>query len=215
MLKSNPLNLYYRLLFKTDCTIITFMVNIEGSFKPGVAEEVFADAKTDGLTFRDVTPEDADTVGEFLIREGRTDINPLPDTFVSKHVRDIAASKTEGVIAELAGKPIGVFTYEVHQPGGPYSKFQPSGQEDAPYGYLAEAVTKQGLVRHLGTMLCETALHKVRAKGVHVAYSIHNTENIASGLMMLYNGMGEVSILHQPERGRDMSVKSIILPPRS
>jgi hypothetical protein len=189
------------------------MAIIEGSFMPGVEETTFANPATDGLTFRDVKPEDALTVGELLIRHGRTELNPLPRPFVRRHIQSIAAGETHGVLAEMAGQAIGVFTYEVNE-GEPYGKYQPVGQKDAPYGYLAEAVAKPGLIKGLGTMLTETALHKMGQLGVQVAYSIHNTKNKASGGMMLNNAMQEVAVLHQPDRGRDMAVKQKVLAPQ-
>lgn len=191
------------------------MPTLETGFYPGVEAALADRSETDGLSFRDVTPQDAEAVGAFLVTHGRTPDNPLPDPFVRRHVASIATGHTRGVLAELAGAPVGVFTYELER-GGEYGEYQPAGQEHALYGYLAEAVVQPGQVRGLGTALTEAALHKVRERGAGVAYSIHNTNNTASGRMMTNNGMKEVAVLDQTAtRGRKMAIKQKVLTPQA
>lgn len=174
----------------------------------------------DAITFRDIKPEDAEIVARFLVTEGRTGINPLPDEFVEKHKTGISDGTVHGVFAVRNGETVGVATYEI---GKEYIELVPDNVEVINTGYIAEVVVKRSLANtgsqagenlHIGSMIFGEAKQRLLDRGIIVQFSIHNSLNLASNGMMEKNGFEKVRVDKQPERKRDMVVHRFVQPPQ-
>jgi len=144
---------------------------------------------------RDAEAVDIARMGALIFEHGKNEWNYLPDKGVRDHLGKIASGDVRGVIAESSKEIVGFVTFH------PTIEFVRFRTNDAPHGYIAEAVVHGGYAgQGLGARLLHKAVEHLNAEGFDEIYIERHEENRASAAMMKKAGFVEVESYPDPVR---------------
>ncbi|RFO98037.1 GNAT family N-acetyltransferase [Rhodoferax lacus] len=134
----------------------------------------------------------------FILDHGANVWNWLPEDGIAGHMQDIAAEKAHGVLAMDGDQLVGAVTYCSTLD---FSRYQSAQRQDAPHGYICEAVVRRDQVgRGLGAQLLARAVQALQGLGLQEIYIDRHEENAASAGMMRKAGFVELATFAEPAR---------------
>ena len=150
------------------------------------------------LAFVPAGAEHIAALHSFILDHGANVWNWLPEDGITAHMQDIAAAKAHGLLAMDEEHLVGAVTFcTTHD----FSRYQLAQRQDAPQGYICEAVVRRDQVgRGLGTQLLERAVQALQALGLQEIYIDRHEENAASAGMMRKAGFVELATFTEPAR---------------
>ena len=146
------------------------------------------------ILLRPATPDDIPALQSLILDHGANEWNYLPEAEVKAHLAALADGPVRGVVAQEAGRVIGIMTYEM---GIFYPEYEAS--PDTLHGYVAEGVVHRDLVgRGIGARLMEEVLRALTDEGIRHIYAKRHEENPFSKRLLEKMGFDEVATFDDP-----------------
>ena len=144
----------------------------------------------------------------FILEHGANVWNWLPEEGIAEHMQDVAVAKAQGLLAIDEDQLVGVVTFcTTHD----FSSYQPALRQNAPQGYICEAVVRRDQVgRGLGAQLLERAVQSLQEMGLQEIYIDRHEENAASAGMMRKAGFVELATFAEPGRRQHGSGRTTV-----
>jgi len=153
---------------------------------------------SDKISYRSAASEDIEAMKSLVFEHGPNEWNYLPPEKVTAHLDGIGTGESQGCVAYLQNRLIGLVTFEICNS---FARYEPAMHQGQLHGCIVEGVVdRQFAGQGVGSRLAQMCKQALRAAGITRIYVERHAENLASAGAMRKAGFVEVETFYDPER---------------